>query len=201
MKKFIGILLIVVLFTQFTPGILADCPLMDNTDLPGSDYKDFDLKTADPNACKKACEEDPNCISCSYVKPGVQGRSARCWLKNTIPTSINNSCCSSWEKNCSPSFEVVGVVVNLQNVSTGFFDGVDLPGSDYKSFDLKADDPLLCSDACLHDSQCVSCTYVKPGVQGSSARCWLKNMVPQEKLSDCCSSWIKGNLTPTPTPT
>ncbi|NLV26172.1 MAG: trypsin-like serine protease [Methanomicrobiales archaeon] len=70
-------------------------------------------------------------------------------------------------------------------------ENINLPGLDYSSFDLSSDDPLLCVQACEQDSQCVACTYVKPGVQGTSARCWLKNGVPEKQTDQCCSSWVK----------
>ncbi|PWR70230.1 trypsin-like serine protease [Methanospirillum stamsii] len=70
-------------------------------------------------------------------------------------------------------------------------ENMNLPGSDYSSFDLSADDPFLCIQACKQDSQCAACTYVKPGIQGDSARCWLKNSVSEKKEDSCCSSWIK----------
>ena len=51
-------------------------------------------------------------------------------------------------------------------------------GSDYRSFDLGSTRPEECRDTCMIEPQCVAFTYVNPGVQGPSARCWLKNSVP-----------------------
>lgn len=67
----------------------------------------------------------------------------------------------------------------------------DRPGNNYRNFDLPHPDPDLCLEACQKESRCKAFTYVKPGVQGRSARCWLKDSVPPEKPSDCCISGVK----------
>src|SRR4051812_8312916 len=69
--------------------------------------------------------------------------------------------------------------------------GVDRPGSDYRDFDLDRSDPLLCRDACVAEAPCRAWTYVKPGVQGEKARCWLKEGVPEAVKSDCCVSGVR----------
>jgi hypothetical protein len=67
----------------------------------------------------------------------------------------------------------------------------DLPGNNYRNFDLKQPDPDLCLEACQKDSRCKAFTFVKPGVQGQKARCWLKDAVPPAKPSSCCISGVK----------
>jgi hypothetical protein len=69
---------------------------------------------------------------------------------------------------------------------------VNRPGQDYRNFDLLAADPALCQRACTGDSQCRAFTYVKPGVQGRSARCWLKTGVPDPIANNCCVSGVAG---------
>lgn len=69
--------------------------------------------------------------------------------------------------------------------------GLDRRGLDYTSFDLPAADPNLCQAACAKDSRCKAFTYVKPGVQGSAARCWLKHTVPKTLPDTCCVSGVK----------
>ena len=67
-----------------------------DTDRPGMDYKSFDLSLPDPKICENACKEDPqNCKVWTYVKPGIQGPQARCWLKSGFPTAVKNNCCVS----------------------------------------------------------------------------------------------------------
>jgi 1-phosphatidylinositol phosphodiesterase len=67
----------------------------------------------------------------------------------------------------------------------------DRPGSDYRNFDLRAPRPEMCRDACWNEPQCRAFTYVRPGVQGPHARCWLKNIVPPSRPNDCCLSCVK----------
>jgi len=70
-----------------------------NTDRPGGDYKNFDLTQAGYEPCSAACANDPHCTAYTYVKPGVQGPSARCWLKSGLPAPAgSNSCCISGVK-------------------------------------------------------------------------------------------------------
>jgi len=67
----------------------------------------------------------------------------------------------------------------------------DRPGSDYRSLDLRESRPEICRDTCWSERQCRAFTYVRPGVQGPHARCWLKNAVPPARPNDCCLSGVK----------
>jgi len=69
--------------------------------------------------------------------------------------------------------------------------GTDRPGSDYRNFTLANDQPGLCARQCEQERRCRAYTYVKPGVQGAKARCWLKDAVPQPVSNDCCVSGVK----------
>jgi hypothetical protein len=75
--------------TQGTPGMEFD------VDRPGSDFHNFDLAAPSPEVCRDACASDGRCLAYTYVRPGVQGPSARCWLKNAVPNAVSNSCCVS----------------------------------------------------------------------------------------------------------
>jgi arabinofuranosyltransferase len=66
-----------------------------NTDRPGMDYSTFDLADANPGLCEQACDEDPNCMAFTYVKTGVQGTCAKCYLKSGIPAAYPATCCDS----------------------------------------------------------------------------------------------------------
>ena len=77
-----------------TPSTLIEA----NRDRPGMDYRNFDLSEARPEVCQTACESDPKCKAYTYVKPGVQGRHARCWLKSGVPKVVINDCCISGVK-------------------------------------------------------------------------------------------------------
>lgn len=69
--------------------------------------------------------------------------------------------------------------------------GVDRPGSDYANFELNRPAYQDCQNACFNDPRCKAWTYVKPGLQGARARCWLKHAVPQGYRHDCCVSGVK----------
>ena len=64
-----------------------------NTDRPGNDIRNAIISSAE--ACQKLCNRDGNCRAWTFVRPGIQGASARCWLKDTIPSAVANRCCTS----------------------------------------------------------------------------------------------------------
>lgn len=74
---------------------------------------------------------------------------------------------------------------------------IDRPGLDYRDFDLSGPRPGQCAIECAQDSKCKAYTYVKPGVQGQHARCWLKTEVPKRTSHPCCVSGVKLPLRPT----
>jgi hypothetical protein len=80
------------------------------------------------------------------------------------------------------------VVPPTQPATPRIMDGADLPGRDYAGFQLKSADATLCQNACQSDTKCLAWTYVRPGVQGTQARCWLKDRVPKQYLNQCCIS-------------
>jgi PAN domain-containing protein len=68
---------------------------------------------------------------------------------------------------------------------------VDRLGSDYQNFDLREPRYELCRDACANDANCKAYTYIKPGIQGLNARCWLKSGITDPVPSPCCVSGVK----------
>jgi hypothetical protein len=66
-----------------------------DTNRPGSDYLSFDLDLPEPVYCADACREDQNCVAYTFVKPGIQGDKAKCWLKSEIPAPLPDQCCVS----------------------------------------------------------------------------------------------------------
>ena len=156
-------------------------------DRPGYDYKNFDLSAADPSQCQNACYAEPQCLSFTYVNPGVQGPNPRCWLKNTVAPSVASNCCTSGVKAAYS-------VAPVQVVNTPAFameNDTNRYGSDFNNFDVLTADPAVCQDACLREPACRSFTFVRPGVQGPNARCWLKNNVPPPTHDRCCVSGMK----------
>jgi hypothetical protein len=65
------------------------------TNLPGMDYRNFDLPAPGASFCEEACRKDPACRAFTYVKPGFQRRNARCWLKSGVPAAAPSECCVS----------------------------------------------------------------------------------------------------------
>lgn len=70
-----------------------------NTDRPGGDYNAFWMEKPQANMCRQACKNDTRCLAYTYVKPGVQGDQARCWLKNSVPAAVDSDCCESGVKD------------------------------------------------------------------------------------------------------
>jgi hypothetical protein len=68
---------------------------------------------------------------------------------------------------------------------------IDRPGNDYRSLYLPRPLHVLCKAACANDAKCKAYTYVKPGVQGRQARCYLKDKIPAAHASDCCVSGVR----------
>lgn len=66
------------------------------------------------------------------------------------------------------------------------------PGMDYRNLPIPSHRWRDCAKECLEDSRCQAWTYVKPGIQGAQARCWLKDGVPQARPDSCCVSGVTG---------
>jgi PAN domain len=67
----------------------------------------------------------------------------------------------------------------------------DRAGSDYRNFTLAAPNYEICLQACEKEDGCKAWTYVQPGLQGPAARCWLKSVIPNKRVSRCCISGYK----------
>lgn len=81
------------------PAPAAQAGAMEqDTDRVGSDMYGFDVAQPDPAMCQMSCTYNAQCVAWTYVKPGVQGPSARCYLKNVSPAPVRNTCCVSGAK-------------------------------------------------------------------------------------------------------
>ena len=89
------------------PGPPASPTFEFDTDRPGSDYSNFNLSTADPALCATQCAQQERCQAWTYIKPGVEGPSARCWLKERIPAAV------------VATFAVSGVRLTFDNPTVG----------------------------------------------------------------------------------
>jgi hypothetical protein len=65
-------------------------------DRPGSDYLSLIDKSA--AECRRRCLRDAKCRAYTWVRPGIQGRASRCWLKNKVPPPVRSGCCVSGVK-------------------------------------------------------------------------------------------------------
>lgn len=46
-------------------------------------------------ACESTCDGTPGCVGWTWVKPGVQGPQAVCWIKKQIVHTMQSNCCIS----------------------------------------------------------------------------------------------------------
>jgi hypothetical protein len=97
MKEYAAALAVMALITgSFTADadVRQTCSAMEqDTDRPGQDVRSFSLSDPDPAKCQNACSVIPACRAWTYVKPGVQGVQARCWLKDGVPSPVHNTNC------------------------------------------------------------------------------------------------------------
>lgn len=77
-----------------------------NKNRPGGDYRQIPDGTLDEKFCRSLCEDDPDCISFTYVKPGIQALTAKCWLKKSAPDPVSDSCCTSGVVRRRPGYGV-----------------------------------------------------------------------------------------------
>jgi hypothetical protein len=168
------------LFVLFALPALAAEPsgLEQATNRPGGDYRHFDMSAPYPSDCQAACKADPECRAFTYVKPGVQGPRARCWLKSAVPPPNKDDNCVS------------GLVPRADPKPGELEYSVNRPGKDYRHFIMSSAKPEDCRAACNAEAPCRAFTYVKPGVQGPEARCWLKSEVPPPNRDVNCVSGV-----------
>src|SRR5437764_15255616 len=77
--------------------VFASWPARAQTafDRPGGDYFSQPITSGDPEDCALLCERDRRCRAWSFSYPDIDGASAVCWLKNTVPPRLPGSCCIS----------------------------------------------------------------------------------------------------------
>ena len=148
---------------------------VDGFNLPGSDYANFNADSA--FVCRNSCGGDSRCQAWTWVKPGIQGPTGRCWLKHRVPTLVRDSCCSSGSRE------------NISKRDLKAEDKTDRAGLDYNNF--TTDSWKNCETACENEQQCRAWTYVRRGVQGPTGRCWLKRAVPAPVTNGNMVSGVK----------
>ncbi|HYE45918.1 MAG TPA: PAN domain-containing protein, partial [Caulobacter sp.] len=156
--------------------------------LPGHDIHSYALQSPDPGYCRLACDQNAQCQSWTFVKPGAQGPNAMCWLKGTANIGgVQDQSTISGIKNGAG-----GPYPGGARVENGMMLGINLSGGDIASLALPTGNPELCRQACDGRGDCRSWTFVKPGGQGPQAMCWLKGSVPGATFHNGVISGVKG---------
>ena len=96
---------------------------VDGFDQPGGDYTNFEA--ASWFVCRNSCGGDSRCQAWTWVKPGIQGPAARCWLKDRTPPLVRNACCNS------------GSGANIRKADLKAEDKTDRPGFDINNFTVR----------------------------------------------------------------
>jgi hypothetical protein len=181
-------------------GLVGAVP---GVEMEGGTYRYF--SDATPEACQAACRAEGQCLAWDYVRPGVYGNDARCFLKNKPSTQVASPCCiAGFERQVADTAAEppaaaapAGPPANpapaaaAPAVSAAPRNNTNLMGSDYRNFVLGAGEWSLCQRACQDDNKCLSWSFVRPGLQGPNARCWLKNRIPEATPNLCCISGIE----------
>ncbi|MBR0870072.1 PAN domain-containing protein [Bradyrhizobium tropiciagri] len=159
----------VATFAIFAALVVARPALAQSAfDRPGGDYSNSPVATGDPADCALACERDRRCRAWSFNYPTDVAAGAVCWLKNTVPPRVPDSCCVSGVRGAG--------VVEPRNGAIE--SSIDRFGGDYKNFELKTSDgDEACQAACTSDNKCRAWTYARPGYTGRTAHCFLKKEI------------------------
>ena len=161
--------------------------VIPGAELEGGTYRYFGGSDATPEACQTACRADTQCMAWNYVRPGIYGADARCFLKNKAPMQVSSPCCiAGFEQHTAAG---PAPASSAPAAASAPMLNTNLIGSDYRK--LEDDNYSQCQSACKADTECLSWTFVHPGVQGPNARCYLKNKIPQSSASSCCVSGIE----------
>ena len=111
-------------------------------------------------------------------------------LLTFIPSSNLNTSVQISKSNSSA--DVQKAISNVRPSATAMSDleyGTNRFAGDYKNFETK--EPQECREACASEEQCVAFSFVKAGIQGANAVCWLKSIVPPPTPDNCCISGFK----------
>jgi hypothetical protein len=150
-------------------------------DRKGGDYTFFKVPTGDPAACAARCEREARCRAWNFAYPRTANASAICWLKNSVPPPVADSCCVSGVRGAG--------VVEPRARGTEF--SIDRVGGDYRSFDVPTEpNGAGCESTCKGDDHCRAWTYVRPGYISAAARCYLKDKIKQPRRKPCCISGV-----------
>jgi hypothetical protein len=96
---YLGLLILSVAIAVPNLGVAQISTVEQSIDRPGSDYHHFDMSNPDVRiggtTCRNECIKDQRCRAWTYVRAGIQGPMARCWMKQAAPSAARNQCCIS----------------------------------------------------------------------------------------------------------
>jgi hypothetical protein len=173
-SRFVLAMTVLFAFIGLGPA-MAGQSLEVGVNRPGNDMRSFQINPklkAEWDTCVRACSTENGCQSVTLVNPGIQGPNFVCWLKRGVPAKRADKCCTSSvvQKSLEP--------------------GIDRGGADYKTVELASNDFYQCQATCKADGKCQAWTFVRAGLQGPKAKCWLKSAVPDARVDSCCFSGV-----------
>jgi hypothetical protein len=80
------------------------------------------------------------------------------------------------------------------DIGPGMRDGVDRPGSDYRSFTpSRREGPAACQNTCEDENECRAWAFKRPAGPGDRGRCYLKGVAPAETRDPTVISGVSRN--------
>ena len=150
-------------------------------DRRGGDYSNFQIRNGDPAVCAARCERDAKCLAWSFSYPRTENALAICWLKNQVPSRLEDKCCVSGVRGAG--------VITPRTGAAEF--SIDRTGGDYRYFAIAADPTgAACKAACEAENKCRAWTYVRAGYITPFARCYLKDKLKPPRPKPCCISGV-----------
>ena len=151
-------------------GLAAANPMAQSEnfmDRPGGDYFSY-RASGGAGECSTSCATDARCRAYTFVISN-----SMCFKKDRVPDALASNCCISGVK-----------LMGAKELS------IDRPGSDIRpGFDSWS--PDSCETDCRNEPACLAYTWVKAGMQGPTAKCWLKNTRPAKVSRTCCVSGVR----------
>ena len=83
---------VLAIFSLLVPSAISQTSTFEeNIDRSAQDYRSYPMSEPIPQACQETCLDEERCQAWTYVRPGVQGQNAMCWLKDGVPGANYNS--------------------------------------------------------------------------------------------------------------
>jgi hypothetical protein len=172
MEKRITWLAVSLMISIFSPAHAFTLTSENHVDLPGCDYKNFDVPDNVPyNVCMDACGLDSNCQA--WNLDSSSGKTV-CYLKNCSPAPVASTTISG---------------VKLQATMSDPETGTDRPGCDIGVLPGAKMTIQICLAACAVNNNCQAWNFDVP--RSGTNTCYLKNCVPAPTFSLYTTSGVK----------